>query len=66
MKLPTQSVGINSKHSTQPYPRATRGQSLPCGNYPKVAGLGITPQTCNYICYPKLDGGFECSMSCTF
>lgn len=27
---------------------------------------GIRPQACRYICYPKLDGGFECSVSCTF
>lgn len=27
---------------------------------------GIQPQECRYICYPKLDGGFECSMTCTF
>jgi hypothetical protein len=27
---------------------------------------GIRPQECRYICYPKLDGGFECSVTCTF
>lgn len=27
---------------------------------------GIRPQACRYICYPTLDGGFECSVTCTF